>query len=230
VFQAFVMKNSCIPFLLAALLGTSCGDPSRIPATGEGLQLDLDGALDLKTLGITTVPIGGATVFDEGVGLRVAKGSYLDYNTQNLENGKVNFMGGVQLGKGSKKMTISAVSLDIKSGQFTAKVDNKDKIPFGSVDVSQIEFEKPEGLTLLSVTLDHEFVLAPSVPAAINEALGLHIDADEDIDLEDANVVFDVDLAFGSKVNIALVSAFRLEDEIAIDAILDLKKFRDLDI
>ncbi|MFI7117384.1 hypothetical protein [Amycolatopsis sp. NPDC049868] len=224
--------------VLAALAGplpAADAAPARVdaavqgesPLIGAGLTVDLNAALDLEGKGIAVSGVGGAVKDEDGIALKVGKGSKIVY-PRKVTGGKVLLVGGIQLSKGGKKIVISNVVVGITTGVVTAKVGAKAGVRLGTVNEPRhAEAIKLEGTTILTLKLAERGIrLGADVLSAIGTALGTPLDIDEDVDV-DADLDADVDLALGNKVNTSLVNALGLGDE--IDPNLDLNALRDLD-
>ncbi|KAF9967617.1 hypothetical protein BGZ73_000482, partial [Actinomortierella ambigua] len=209
-----VMKYNYLYLLLVALFATFCVG-AEVPVRGQGLDIDLSTALDLDAQGVTVTAVGGAISQDVGINLPTASGSSLTYDDR-VVSGRVVFMGGLQLSLGARRVAISDLSLDIKTGVTTAKIGGNAGVSLGTVDVSDAHATKNEGSTKLTVILDKGLHLEPSALADIDAQLGTTSNTQEGI-TTDASIRFDLDLAAGGKVNIALITALGLGQVIPSD-------------
>ncbi|KAF7721768.1 hypothetical protein EC973_004141 [Apophysomyces ossiformis] len=202
--------RTLIPFVLVLLfLAVSCIG-TDIPATGPGLNLSLY-ELDLQSHGIAASAVAGAVDTDDRIRLNVARGSKLTY-TSNILSGKILFVGGVQLAKGTRKVIFKSMSFDVKTGLITATVGDVAGVKFATLDISAVEITKHEGTTAIRITTINGLRMLASVTASINAQLGSDIDV-VDTELDDS-VSFDVDLAVGQQINTDLILALGLNAEI----------------
>ncbi|WP_147287816.1 hypothetical protein [Nocardia pseudobrasiliensis] len=180
---------------------------------GAGLTLDLDSALDLAAGGVTVTAVSAARKVDGGINLKVDSASKLTY-AEKITGGKVLLQGGIQLSKDSKKVVVSKVSVDIRTGSVTATVGGRAGTRIGSVvEPGSAEVVKNKGTNTVTLKLAEQGIrlaadFSKALDAALGTALADQVDADTAIE---ARLDVDVDLADGDKPNAALISALGLD-------------------
>ncbi len=199
--------------------------------TGSGLTLDMAKALDLAASGVTVTAVGGATRAEAGVTLPVGRGSKITYAAK-ITGGKILLHGGIQLAKGNRKVAISKLGVDIRTGSITATVGDRAGMRIGTVaEPGSAEAAKTDGKTTVTLKLaQHGIGLDAALFAALDAALGTSIaDQVETVDGSiDASLDVDVDLADEGKPNAALITALGLDSNIGggpsalADAVFDV--------
>ncbi|SDJ61021.1 hypothetical protein SAMN05421806_1011254 [Streptomyces indicus] len=224
----------------AALAAT----PDRAPAAsvvapspntalvGAGLTLDLDALLDLEAHGLVAVGIGGAVAVDGEVSLKVGRGSVLTHKNKQIVGGKVLLQGGVELRKGAKKVRVTNLAVDIRTGAITAKVGAKANVRLGAVvKADEVHAELHEGTSKATLSLATDGIaLNAAAFADLGTQLGTCIEIDTDTVI-DAALDVDLDLAVGAVVDVDLVAALGLDValDLDLDLGLDLDAILDLD-
>lgn len=204
---------------LTALLQAA---PSESPLAGAGLTIDLERALDLEGQGVATTAVNGATMEDDNVQLKVGEGSKVTYeHGKRGIAGKAVLTGGVQLAKDGKKIEISKVTVDLKTGAITARVGTAANVRIGTVnEYGSAEIVKQSGTTVATLKLgDNGVKLGTGLLDRIDAALGTNLDPDNAGAEATASLDVDVDLARGDKVNTDLVYALRLDGSIDDDTV-----------
>ncbi len=245
---ALLISGIAAPAALAAT-------PDRAPAAtavapspntvlvGAGLTLDLSALIDLEAHGIVAVGVGGAASAEGRVQLKVGKGSVLSHKNKKITGGKVSLVGGIELRKGGKKVVISNVVVDVRTGLITAKVGAKvgvgAAVKLGAVLKSDSVYaELHSGDSSATLSLAKEGIaLNAAVLANIGTQIGTCIEVDADAVI-DAALDVDLDLAVGAVVDVDLVAALGLDVALGldldlglnVDALLDLDAAVQLDL
>lgn len=224
---ALLISGVSAPAALAAApekapAATAVAPSPDTPLVGAGLTLDLNAALDLEAHGIVAAAVGGAVDVDGAVELKVGKGSKIKHQNKKVVGGKVVLTGGIELSKGKKKVRISNVSVDIKTGAITAKVGAKANVKIGTVaEPAKAEVVIEEGSTEATLKLGEQGInLSAALFADIDATLGTCLAADVDVEAGvnvDATLDVDADLAIGTELDADLVVALGLDADIDID-------------
>ncbi|MCM6775627.1 hypothetical protein NDR87_18715 [Nocardia sp. CDC159] len=225
------VAGAVVTFLVGGMPVASAS--SDTPLTGAGLTLlDPDFALDLQRREMKVEAVGGARKVDADIQLPVAKGSKIQYGKK-VTGGKVILRGGIELSKGDKKLALSNMSYDIRSGGLTARVGAKANVVIGSAnDPDSAEVVMNEGTTRATLKLANQGLkLHADFFTAVDNAVGSNLSADfPDGALIAAELDVDVDLAVGDKLNTALIVALGLDNEIDLDLGVDALLDADLDL
>ncbi|MEU7580194.1 hypothetical protein AB0B50_21660 [Streptomyces sp. NPDC041068] len=224
---ALLISGVTAPAALAATpdkapAATTVAPNPDTPLVGAGLSLDLNAALDLEAHGIVAAAVGGAVDVDGAVSLKVGKGSKITHSKGKVLGGKVVLKGGVELSKGAKKVVISNVVVDIKTGLITAKVGAKANVRIGAVaNPANVEVQLMEGSTNATLKLGNDgIILNAGVIASLDATLGTCLSTNVDLDTGvtvDAALDVDANLAVGSRLDADLIVALGLDADIDID-------------
>lgn len=217
---------------VAVPVQTRAQTQQEAPLSGAGLTGDWNAAFDLEALGVVVAPVGGAIDDDGSVANPVGAGSKLSYGTA-LTGGTVHLRGGIQLTKGSKKITVTNLTYDIKTGELTGKVGDKANVRIatnGTPDQAEVVLRQESTIATLKLG-QHGLALGSEFLSAVDSALGTTLATEFEAGTAiEAVLDVDVDLATGSKLNAPLIIALGLAADVDPDtdssALLDL----DLDL
>ncbi|MFC7302979.1 hypothetical protein ACFQVC_01940 [Streptomyces monticola] len=205
---------------------TQVAPSPETPVKDGLLRVDLSTGLDLDTHGVVVAAVDGALdasavssiEADAGVVLKVGAGSKIVHANGELTGGTIKLQGGLELGKGNKKIKISGLSVDVASGAIKATVGAKAGVTIGSVDLSDAEIAqttqgKADAVVDFgggAITLNSDLVAA--VDADLATCLSTSVDLDAGVEVE-------ADLATAVTID-ADLAAFL---DIDLDALLDLE-------
>ncbi|SDL02638.1 hypothetical protein [Streptomyces indicus] len=224
---AVVLAGISAPAAMAAVPGHASSASTVVPSpdtplTGGLLTLDLATALKLGAHGVA-VAVDGKVQTDAVVRLKVGSGSKVVHQNRKLVGGTVVLDGTVELTKGSKKITVSRLSVDIATGAITADVDARTRVKIGSVvNPKSLTVKTDKGSTTAVIMLaDQGVTLSADLLARIDAALDTKLSANVDVNV---NAALDVDaaLAVGGKVNLDLAAALGLNTNLSLSALLGL--------
>ncbi|MFE0101865.1 hypothetical protein [Streptomyces sp. NPDC059009] len=224
---ALLISGVTAPAALAATpekapAATTVAPTPDTPLIGAGLSLDLNAAVDLEAHGIVAVGIGGASDDNGTVSLTVGKGSRITHKNHKIVSGKVLLQGGIQLSKGAKKVVVSNVAVDVKTGLITAKIGAKANVRIGTVNnPAEAKVELLEGSTNATLKLGEQGIhlnagLFADLDAQLGTCLTSDIDASAGVDV-DAVLDVDANLAVGAKLNTDLIVALGLDADIDLN-------------
>ncbi|WP_306323891.1 MULTISPECIES: hypothetical protein [unclassified Streptomyces] len=213
---ALLVSGVAAPTALAAApeqpsATTAAPSPDDAPLVGAGLSLDLGAGLGLHAHGIAAAGINGAADVDGRVSLRVDKGSKITYVDKRVTGGQVRLVGGIQLSKGNKRVNITNVSVNLRSGAVTADVGARAHVVIGSVARPTVHATVRDGSSTARVHLGDGIRLNAGVLADVDAGLGTTVFADVGTGVDvDARLGADVAVAKHGHVHHGLLAALGL--------------------